>query len=117
VSEYFRNEIYPGDIMYYNDSATGGAHLPDCALLRPIFWENELVAWSCNKAHMLDVGGSGNPMAAKDLYSEGLRITPVKIYEMGKERRDVLDLILANWRYPELERQPSQAPIPDLVQF
>jgi len=108
VADYFKGQIYPGDIIYHNDPSTGGGHLPDMAVLRPIFWKDELIAWSGNKAHMLDCGGSGNQFV-KDLYGEGLRIPPIKIYEKGKIRKDVVDFLMANVRYPELQRGDLQA--------
>ena len=47
-----------GDTIITNDPYTGGGnHLSDVALIAPIFWKNELIAFSVNKAHWSEVGG------------------------------------------------------------
>lgn len=109
VLEIFRNEIFPGDLILLNDPYTldGGNHLPDWTLLLPVFNENKLVFWAFSRAHMMDVGGGApggyNPTAT-DIFMEGFRITPIKIYEKGQPKWDVLNLIMANVRYPDIEK-------------
>lgn len=107
VAEYFGDNIYPGDVMYHNDPRTGGSHLPDMTLYRPVFVEDELMFWTVNRSHMNETGGpvpgGYNPLA-KDIWAEGLRISPVKIYERGIPRHDVIDFILTNLRTRETMR-------------
>jgi N-methylhydantoinase B len=103
VASYFGDDIHPGDIVYHNDPATGGSHLQDMTALKPIFWKDELLFWTACKAHMIDTGGmtaGGYHPLAQEIYQEGIRISPVKIHERGKERTDVINLILANVRQP-----------------
>src|SRR5262245_42547820 len=87
AAAYFGTEIYAGDIIYHNDPATGASHLPDVTVYKPIFCDGELMFWAANRGHVNEIGGpvpgSGNPLA-EDIYAEGLRIPPVKIYENGK---------------------------------
>ena len=68
--------------------------------------------WAVSTAHMEDVGGvvpgGYNPLA-EECYAEGVRITPVKIYEGGKERRDVVDLLLGMVRTPDHTRGDMRA--------
>ncbi|MBI4444439.1 MAG: hydantoinase B/oxoprolinase family protein [Acidobacteria bacterium] len=101
IVSYFKDEIFPGDVILHNDVFTGGNQLADVALFKPIFFQGELVAWAAAKGHQADIGGavagSYNP-GAREIWQEGLRITPVKIYEKGKLRSDVWDLIFANVR-------------------
>ena len=107
--KYFGDEIQPGDIILVNDPYTfdAGNHLADWTILVPVFYKDKLWFWSVNRAHQMDTGGgqSGayNP-SAQDILAEGMRIPPVKIYESGKLRKDVFDLILANVRFPEAQR-------------
>jgi N-methylhydantoinase B len=106
VADFFGDDVHPGDIIYHNDPLTGGGHLPDMVVFKPIFYEGELIFWSGNKAHMIDTGGSiagGYHPLAEEIYQEGIRIPPVKIYEQGRERKDVINLILSNLRYPDLQ--------------
>lgn len=103
IVPYFGEEIYPGDVIFHNDVFTGGNQLTDFSVFRPIFYKDKLVAWSCCKGHVADIGGSVvggyNPFAT-DVWSEGIRITPVKVYEKGKLRKDVWDFVFANIRFP-----------------
>ncbi|MGD8389719.1 MAG: hydantoinase B/oxoprolinase family protein [Desulfobacteraceae bacterium] len=107
AARFFGDDIHPGDIIYHNDPEKGGGHLPDATLLRPVFHDGELIFWACSKAHQTDTGGigpGGYHPEAEEIYQEGIRIPPVKFWEKGKERRDVINLYLANVRYPVLIR-------------
>lgn len=101
VRSAFGDDIEPGDVFVHNDPATGGNHLADLALLKPVFAGDELVFWAGVKAHMLDTGGSMagayNP-TARDIFSEGMRVPAMKLYARGAVRRDVWRLLLANVR-------------------
>ncbi|MHB8868567.1 MAG: caprolactamase subunit beta [Thermoleophilia bacterium] len=101
VAGYFAGEIYPGDVMYHNDPAWGGSHIVDCCMYKPVFYRGELVFWTVSKGHVTDIGGpvpAGYNPDAKESYAEGLRIPPIKIWEKGKERRDIVNFILTNIR-------------------
>jgi N-methylhydantoinase B len=101
VIKQFSGNIYPGDVYYHNCPATGGSHKSDCCAYRPVFWENELVFWAVDNAHLSDTGGGVpggyNPLA-EDIYAEGFRISPIKIYERGKPRRDIIDMLVGSVR-------------------
>lgn len=110
VIERFGEAIYPGDVFLTNDPFRAGAvHLPDWVFIRPIFHEEKLVFFSCMGTHVPDNGGArpGTYFLAHDAIAEGLNIPPVKIVERGRMREDVLDLILANNRLPELMRRET----------
>ncbi|GAB4264163.1 MAG: hypothetical protein Kow0092_15610 [Deferrisomatales bacterium] len=101
--ERFAGQVRPGDVFLHNDVFSGGNQLADVCVFRPIFWEGELVAWAAAKGHQADIGGAvggGYNPRATEVWQEGLRIPPVKVYEEGRLRRDVWELILANIRYP-----------------
>lgn len=100
--EYFGDQIYPGDVILHNDVFTRGNQLADIAVFKPIFYKGELISWAACKGHQADVGGAvsgGYNPQAREIWQEGLRITPVKIYERGRLRKDVWDLIFSNIRY------------------
>ena len=103
VIDFFGNDLHPGDIIMHNDVFHRGNQLPDVAIFKPIFYKGELVAWSACKGHQADIGGAvagGYNPHAKEIWQEGLRIPPVKVYKEGKLVRDVWDLIFANIRFP-----------------
>jgi len=99
--EFFGDEIYPGDVIFHNDVFSMGNQNNDVAVYKPIFFEDEQVAWSAAKGHQADIGGAvpgGYNPNATEVWQEALRIPPVKVYEKGKLRKDVWDLIFANIR-------------------
>src|SRR5690606_39895516 len=66
-----------------------------------VFYEGELVFWTVCKGHLTDIGGpvpAGYNPNATEIYAEGLRIPPVKLWDKGKSRDDVLNLLLTNVR-------------------
>jgi N-methylhydantoinase B len=101
VASYFGDDLAPGDVIYHNDPRTGGSHLQDMTLYKPVFFEDELMFWTVNRSHMNETGGpvagGYNPLA-EEIWAEGVRISPLKLYERGKPRRDVIDLLLTNFR-------------------
>jgi len=103
VSEFFAGEIDKGDVFLLNDPYHGGNHLPDLTAFVPIFCGDEPVLWAINRAHQSDIGGATHGAynaAATDIWQEGLRITPLKLYDRGTLRRDVLEMIATNVRHP-----------------
>jgi len=103
VIDYFGDDVHPGDAFLHNDPYTGGNQLSDWKVIKPVFLDGQLVAWTAITAHQADVGGSVpgsyNPYAT-DLWQEGLRITPLRIYEGNRKRRDVWDFVFGNVRLP-----------------
>ena len=100
----------PGDVYITNDPFLAGpicTHLPDINVLRPIFAEGELLCWAYGMIHSSDIGGAvpGSVWSqAFEVYQEGLRIRPVRLWEGDKLNQDVADLILDNTRIPRLNR-------------
>lgn len=106
IIEYFGEDIYPGDIILHNDVFTGGNQNADVAVFKPVFQQGALFAWTAVKGHQADIGGAvagGYNPDAREVWQEAFRIPPVKIFEKGKLRKDVWDLIFANIRYPIVE--------------
>jgi N-methylhydantoinase B len=74
----------------------------DVAVYKPIFYRDRLIGWAACKGHQADIGGAvagGYNPNATEVWQEALRIPPVKVYEKGKLRKDVWDLIFANIRF------------------
>lgn len=102
IVKYYGDEIYEGDVIFHNDVFSMGNQNNDVAVYKPIFFENELIAWSACKGHQADIGGAvagGYNPNATEVWQEALRIPPIKVYEKGKLRKDVWDLIFANIRF------------------
>lgn len=106
IVRYFGKNILDGDVIIHNDVFSGGNQNADVAVFKPIFHDGRLVAWAACKGHQADIGGAvagGYNPEAREVWQEALRITPVKIYEAGKFRKDVWDMIFANIRYKIVE--------------
>ncbi len=101
VAAYFGDDIHDGDVVYHNDPVMMGSHILDCCMYKPVFYQGKLVFWSVCKGHVSDIGGpvpAGYNPDAKEIYAEGLRIPPVKLWEKGKPRHDVINFLLSNVR-------------------
>ncbi|POA77738.1 hydantoinase B/oxoprolinase family protein [Pseudomonas sp. DP16D-R1] len=101
VAGFFGDEVEEGDVIYHNDPAYMGSHILDCCMYKPVFYQGELVFWAVCKGHLTDIGGpvpAGYNPDAKEIYAEGLRIPPVKLWSRGKRREDVINLLLTNMR-------------------
>ncbi|MFC2079599.1 hydantoinase B/oxoprolinase family protein [Candidatus Bipolaricaulota bacterium] len=99
-----RSPFAPGDVVVLNDPYAGGAHLPDITFVVPVFMEDRLIAFVANRAHHADVGGKEPGSLAGDtveIYQEGLRIPPIRLWEREVLNDDLLQMILANVRTPD----------------
>ena len=101
IIEYFDGDFHPGDVIFHNDVFSLGNQNNDVAVYRPVFHGDTLIGFSAVKGHQADIGGNvrgGYNPNAQEVWQEALRIPPVKVYEKGKLRQDVWDLIFANIR-------------------
>lgn len=96
--------LEPGDIAILNDPYRGGTHLPDITMVMPVYTRggSRPLYLIANRAHHADVGGAqaGSMGVAREIFSEGVIIPPVKLVRRGRLDRDVLALVLANVRTP-----------------
>lgn len=105
ILEKFAGDIHPDDVFISNDPYKGGGtHLCDVAIVKPIFFGDDLVAFAMNKAHWVDVGGmaAGSfTTDATEIFQEGLQIPTVKIMERGKPVGGILEILQSNIRLPK----------------
>jgi len=97
------NDVRPGDVILLNDPYHGGSHLPDLTAFVPVFDSGRRLLWTIVRAHQSDIGGAThgayNP-SATEIWQEGLRVPPIKLYEGGRLRDDLLDMLALNIRNP-----------------
>jgi N-methylhydantoinase B len=99
----YGDALRDGDVLMSNDPYSGMAHMPDIAVVAPVFWEGELVAFCGCYSHQSDIGGrfpGGFSSQCASSYEEGLRIPIVRIHEGGRRNDAVMALISANVRAP-----------------
>ena len=106
VPEDFDGDIAPDDVFILNDPYdAGGNHLPDWTVIRPVFVNGRLLAFTANRAHQSDIGGGAAGTynaAATEIFHEGVRLPVLKLVEAGRPRRDLMRLLYLNSRTPEL---------------
>ncbi len=93
----------PEDMYIMNDPFDGGMHLPDIFIFKPLFWEGERIAFAATICHHADVGGrvpGSNASDSTEIYQEGLRIPPMKLYDEGRLNETLWSLIEKNVRIP-----------------
>jgi N-methylhydantoinase B len=103
IMRHFRDDIAPGDVFIMNDPFDGGMHLPDIFIFKPLFQERERLAFACTVCHHSDVGGrvaGSNASDSTEIYAEGLRIAPMKLYESGRLNQPLKTFIERNVRLP-----------------
>lgn len=111
-------EFAPGDVILHNDPFNLGSHQADVLVVRPIFHDDQLLAFAVNRGHWIDVGGSaagGWDGSTSHAVQEGLVIPPTKLYEAGRLREDVRDFILKNVRMPRFVWGDLQAQVASAV--
>lgn len=94
--------LRPGDAMITNDPWVCHGHLPDFIISMPIFVGGQVAAFMAAAAHISDIGGRLDEFDARDVYEEGLRIPPSKLYEEGRRNEQLFSILEANTRYPRM---------------
>ena len=112
LDEFFENypkeELAPGDVVMLNDPyLCGGAiqHTVDMLLLRPIFYDEELIGFASQFGNLTDIGGpvpGSMPTDSRSIFEEGVRFPPVKLYEAGQLVEPIVSILACNSRTPEL---------------
>ena len=68
IKHFGLSGIKRGDILVTNDAYTTGSHLNHFTFTMPVFYNGELIAFTCCMAHWLDVGGTLGQVTT-DIYS------------------------------------------------
>ena len=100
VKKYPLEYYQPGDIFITNDPWALAGHLNDVCVISPIFYKDQLVAFTACVFHHSDIGGrvaSDN----HDVFEEGLFIPFVRLYQNGVPNESVMDMIRWNVRTPD----------------
>lgn len=94
-----------GDVYVLNDPYAGGTHLPDIAIVRPLFVAGQPLGVAATMSHHQEIGGmvpGSLPPNATDVYQEGLRLPPLKLVDAGEPVTQVFDILRANVRTPDV---------------
>ncbi|MPZ68487.1 MAG: hypothetical protein GEU71_03055 [Actinobacteria bacterium] len=102
--DVFEGDMNDGDVFLLNDPYLGGSHQADFTMMRVVRLSDSSMVFPSVRAHMSDFGGvvpGGYNPDARDVWQEGYRIPPIRLYEKGELREEIWDLILANTRLGE----------------
>lgn len=103
IDEYGLDNFEPGDVVIHNDPYRGGCHMPEHAVIKPVYHDGELFGFVANIGHVAEIGGMAPgsfAATATEVYQEGLRLPLVKIMKRGEYVHDVWKMILTNHRTP-----------------
>ena len=104
LQEFPLDTMREGDIYTMNDPYLGGTHLPDFAVIMPVFHNGRPIAFSATMTHHQDVGGmtpGSVPTDATEVFQEGIRIPPLKLMEAGKPNITLMKILRRNVRIPD----------------
>lgn len=106
-------DFVEGDVFIHNDPYFGGSHLPDVNIVSPSFHRGELLGFACVRAHWPDIGSAtpGSYGAVTEVFGEGLRLPPIRLYEAGVLNQGVDAIIFTNVRTPDERRGDMNAQI------
>lgn len=102
---HYADDLSPGDVIIFNDPYDGGMHLPDIFMFKPIFAGAQHIGFSVVICHHCDVGGrvpGSNASDSTEIFQEGLRIPPLKLFDAGRRNDTLYAIIKKNVRLPEL---------------
>ena len=102
---YFGDDIHPEDILITNDPYEGAQHLPDIYLFKPVFHDGAIAGHVAAICHHADIGGAvpgGQGYDNTEIYQEGLRIPPLKLYERGEADETIYRLLDKAVRAPDM---------------
>jgi N-methylhydantoinase B len=103
-------ELFPpgtmqeGDAFVLNDPFDGGTHLPDLVVTMPVVYDGEVIALATAITHHQEMGGrspGSTPMDATEIFQEGLRIPPLKLYDRGAPNETFFAMLAKNVRIPD----------------
>ena len=103
IEEYGLENFEPDDVVIHNDPYRGGCHMPEHAVIKPVYHDGDLFGFVANIGHVAEIGGMAPgsfAATATEVYQEGLRLPLVKIMKRGEYVRDIWKVILTNHRTP-----------------
>ena len=98
------DRMAPEDMFIVNDPYEGGTHLPDIYVIKPVFAEGRCIGFAATCVHHVDIGGNvpgGNASDSREIYQEGLRLPPLKLYDRGEPNDTIFRIIEKNVRVPD----------------
>ncbi|MDO9128217.1 MAG: hydantoinase B/oxoprolinase family protein [Parvibaculum sp.] len=110
INKYWTKEatvgVNEGDVFIVNDARYGQAHNTDQSMMMPVFHDGKIVAWAGATVHEGENGAiepGGMPSLAEQIWDEGLKMSPFKVAENYKLKRDLVTFLQNSVREPKLQ--------------
>ncbi len=114
LEEYGADRLRPGDVLMTNNPYLGGSHLPDMCVITPVFVDGTVTALVATMAHHVDMGGivpGSMATQATEIFQEGIRVPPIRLFAGGELQRESLELLLMNIRTADKTRGDLMAQV------
>jgi N-methylhydantoinase B len=95
-------DVVPGDVLITNEPWLSSGQLNDFTIVTPVFGDSGLIGYVGSTCHAIDIGGRGLSADAEEVYEEGLRVLPTKLYNAGEANEQLLEIIATNVRMQQL---------------
>jgi N-methylhydantoinase B len=105
MAEFPLDSMHEGDLFCMNDPYLGGTHLPDIAVVMPVFARGRPLAFAASMTHHQDVGGMAPgsvPTDAREVFQEGIRLPPLKLRAGDRFNDTLLQILRRNVRIPDM---------------
>ena len=102
LKKYPVETMHPDDVYMTNDPWMCAGHLPDIAIVSPVFYQGRFVGFVGNIANTSDIGGTLDLKRVTDSYEEGLFFPLCKLYDKGEPNELAFDMYRWNVRGPEM---------------
>ena len=103
LEDFPPEQMHSGDVYIINDPHRAGTHTLDVRFVRPVYYEDELIAFTVALCHWADIGGvmpgTFYPKAT-ECYAEGLHLPPMRLYANDEPIPEIFNLIELNVRTP-----------------
>ena len=112
--------VKDGDGFIHNDARYGGIHNTDQSMMMPLFYKGELVCWLSATIHEGENGAcepGGMPAAAESKYDEGTKMSPFKVVENFKLKRDLVTFLQNSVRDPKLQLEDMKVKLHAVIRL
>src|SRR5262249_12672157 len=104
LAEFPIETMREGDLYCLNDPYIGGTHLPDIAVIMPVFARGRPLAFAATMTHHQDIGGmtpGSVPTDATEIFQEGIRLPALKLRDGNRFNDTLLKILRRNVRIPD----------------
>ncbi|HXP94822.1 MAG TPA: hydantoinase B/oxoprolinase family protein [Candidatus Binatia bacterium] len=106
LSRYPWERMNERDAFVINDPYIGGTHhVPDLAVVTPVFWEGRPLGFCATIAHKSDVGGivpGSSAASSREIFHDGVLFPGLKYWTADGPVEDAVAVVTRNSRTPEL---------------